>query len=806
MDTQGVDLRASLLSACWQLPAARLVVAATAIFASVASGASNDLLCNAAQRGNLEAVRTLLQQGTPLNGYYLGSTPLMCAARYGHLEVMKLLLDSGADVHARQNNPGTYPPPTDTALMIAARYGRPGAAQLLLERGARVNDKGTWEFTALTLAAEGCPAQCRPRLPGQDYAGTVRILLKHGADPNFLLKGQQGGTPLMLALRNLRGEGNETVKVLLEGGANPNVRGAEGETALMIAVKQRNLEAVRLLVSKGADLTVKDDQGRTAVQFARMLAFREIEQLLLGRDTPQALSIGAATAESTKPSAPVPRIAKTLWKVALGARPLSGGPWLADSLVIHHTMTMTNPPGGRLIALAARTGAMVWEAKTDAPNISPPAIAEGVLFIGDQRRGLLSASGRLLALQLATGKIVWEFPTSAIEISEPLVRGRAVYVRSGRDWYAIDRSTGKELWHVRADSSSAYPPVLSGSTVLLGEIGGRLVAVDAQSGRAKWQFAPSEGFPEGEQFQREAARAARTRQGQELFKVTGPRELYPFGIHICEAILQGQTQSEIVASFAASLEQDAAAALFVAARKTVCPPGTTREQVSAAARRAQLSTGKETLQSLPSVFGDKVFFRAARTGADAGSIYAVETESGRVLMRWPTRFGIGGTPVADDKAIYFMDMRDLIAVAIPGRERLWSLDLQNENVGADAPLLSVGNQLYVAGVRLLKIDRTTGTIEWRMSLEGISGILRPGKNQQDGHICAPLFEQIGRNSNQVYNVNLAAGNVAWAVRLSDFGQNTPIACDDRMLFYYHDDRGSYPAYGVELVEPGSSTN
>jgi len=769
-----------------QIVEALLNAGARVDFRGSCSAPQESVLCMAAEAGSLEAVRMLLQQGAPPNGYdFLGRTPLMCASDVGDIEVMKLLLENGADIHAVESSPNTLPPPIDTALMHAAKNGRSQATQLLLERGSTVNQKGDADFTALAYAAVargevGARGGTQP-----DYPGTVNILLKNGADPNVRVKDLQS-TPLMLALR---GGKNETAKVLLEGGANPNASSSEGEAPLMIAVKRRDLEAVRLLLGKEADLSLKDNQGRTAVQFARMLAFPEIEQALLARDTTRAVSIGSASEESSKAAISQPRIVRTLWKTTLGERPL-GGPWLANGFVIYRTYS------GRLIALAAKTGAKVWEVKTDGPYISQPAFADGVLYFGAERHSLRSSGGRLLALQLATGKIVWDFPTSTVA-DEPFVNDRAVYVRSGRDWYAIDRNSGKELWHLQTDSSGAYyPPVVSGSTALLGNAISGLVAVDAQSGRVKWQFAPSEAFPEGEQFLREMARVFRTREeGQALVKSTGSRDLYPFAIGMCEAIMEGQGESEVVANMSEFFGSDLAAAMFAAARKTICPPGTTLEQVMAAARKAKLPTGKEMLASPPSAFGDKVFFRA-RIGVDAGAIYAVELESGRVVIRWPTRFGGGSAPVADDKAIYFMDLNNLMAVPITGGERLWSLDLKYEGASYDTPLVMIGNYLYAVSNQIFKIDRMTGTIEWKIP---VGGIVRPGKDLQKGQICA-------FGGDFAYKANLAAGNVDWTVRKTDLPRaEFTIACEDRMLFYY-EDWGDYPTHGIDLLEPGSSKN
>jgi ankyrin repeat protein len=79
-----------------------------------------------------------------------GGTALIWAAQKGHMEVVKFLLERGADVHAKAVNGAT-------ALIIAAQNDRTGIVKLLLEKGADVNAKANDGGTALTVAAQyGC--------------------------------------------------------------------------------------------------------------------------------------------------------------------------------------------------------------------------------------------------------------------------------------------------------------------------------------------------------------------------------------------------------------------------------------------------------------------------------------------------------------------------------------------------------------------------------------------------------------------------------------------------------------------------
>ncbi|MDA8576048.1 ankyrin repeat domain-containing protein, partial [Candidatus Marinamargulisbacteria bacterium] len=76
-----------------------------------------------------------------------GSTALMIAAQKGHEEIVKLLLEKGADANLAQNN-------GCTALMLAAGVGNNNIVELLLEKGADANLAHNNGWTALMIAAQ----------------------------------------------------------------------------------------------------------------------------------------------------------------------------------------------------------------------------------------------------------------------------------------------------------------------------------------------------------------------------------------------------------------------------------------------------------------------------------------------------------------------------------------------------------------------------------------------------------------------------------------------------------------------------
>ncbi len=98
------------------------------------------------------------------------------AAATGNVEAIKLHLEAGTDVDAKE------PPGGSSPLLVAAAFGQVEAAQLLIEKGANVNAKSNDGATALHGAAFFC------------HTETVQLLLGKDADVNA--KNIRGETPI----------------------------------------------------------------------------------------------------------------------------------------------------------------------------------------------------------------------------------------------------------------------------------------------------------------------------------------------------------------------------------------------------------------------------------------------------------------------------------------------------------------------------------------------------------------------------------------------------------------------------------
>ena len=100
----------------------------------------------AALKGQLELVSRLIKKGADVNK--TGWTPLHYAASFGHVEVMKLLLENYAYIDAESPN-------GSTPLMMASMYGNPQSVKLLLDEGADPLLKNQVGLTALQFAQRG---------------------------------------------------------------------------------------------------------------------------------------------------------------------------------------------------------------------------------------------------------------------------------------------------------------------------------------------------------------------------------------------------------------------------------------------------------------------------------------------------------------------------------------------------------------------------------------------------------------------------------------------------------------------------
>ncbi|KAF5989890.1 hypothetical protein FBULB1_515 [Fusarium bulbicola] len=247
-------------------------------------------LRTAVEERHIEIVRFLLNQRAISNTITGGA--LQAAAFRGHLTVIKLLLDNGADIDAHDDRFGS-------ALEAAAMSINLSALRMLLDRGA-------------TVSKAGCPISCliaayeaNDQNDVTECIPVLKLLLDKGADINrkctrhrsslneairtWLREGIRGffdflvrhnadielddgfdGNPLQAACSFGGYRRKEAALTLLRLGADPNAQGGEYGNALQSACYQTDYQSgvVDLLLVKGAKINQKGGRYGTALHAA----------------------------------------------------------------------------------------------------------------------------------------------------------------------------------------------------------------------------------------------------------------------------------------------------------------------------------------------------------------------------------------------------------------------------------------------------------------------------------------------------------------------------------------------------------
>lgn len=209
---------------------------------------------------NPDEVKKIISEGADVNHSLIdnlvvptakkGDTPLMTAARCRQMDIMKILVEQGADVNFMGSES------VRTPLMIASYLSGLEFVNYLIAQGADVNAQGKFGQSALNevcgdtyfyQSIDDDDEEVRKRAVKETITGIIRALVNNGADVNH----QDGSrfSPLMKCAET-RELPLEAVSILLDAGANINARDFSGKSVLEIAEDAGHIGFKRLAIAK----------------------------------------------------------------------------------------------------------------------------------------------------------------------------------------------------------------------------------------------------------------------------------------------------------------------------------------------------------------------------------------------------------------------------------------------------------------------------------------------------------------------------------------------------------------------------
>jgi ankyrin repeat protein len=200
----------------------------------------------AAEAGDVAAVRTLLAEGVDPDAWNAGhAAAIHLAARGKHTEVVRALLDGGANVNLQEEGLGA------TALLNALHARDAETARLLIARGADVTLEGGGYAPIIVASSNGTRQM-------------MELLIEHAAverarDESHLVRAIHGAA---------RGGRTDIVEALLAAGVPVDI-GLPGFTPFIQATWKGQLETAQMLHAAGADPNAVSVTGMTPLAYAR---------------------------------------------------------------------------------------------------------------------------------------------------------------------------------------------------------------------------------------------------------------------------------------------------------------------------------------------------------------------------------------------------------------------------------------------------------------------------------------------------------------------------------------------------------
>jgi len=221
-------------------------------------------------KGDIERVKNFTSEGVRIN------EALTLAARHGHEDIVKYLVESGYNIDDK-----TFK--EDTPLCAAARRGHESIVRYFVEKGADINRK-------VEQGSDMCFfGSCTDETPliaatrnSANHIKIIKYLLDKGADVNCY--SDQGGTPLSNICKTTQ---TGLIKRCLELGADPNLgKGKHCALINQLRVRTCKTEIIEMLLCYGANKNEADVNGKTVLMHATSRGYKEVIDLLFKDENP----------------------------------------------------------------------------------------------------------------------------------------------------------------------------------------------------------------------------------------------------------------------------------------------------------------------------------------------------------------------------------------------------------------------------------------------------------------------------------------------------------------------------------------
>ncbi|MBV2188094.1 ankyrin repeat domain-containing protein [Providencia rettgeri] len=227
-------MKTFFLRAKWLVHLANILMISLIFMGKGMANPQANSLVSLAEQGNLQAVKSLVEQGANIEQRDLRQrTALMAATHENRVDVARYLIERGADVNAKDNM-------QDSPYLYSGARGLQDILLLTLKNGADLKSTNRYGGTALIPAAE------------RGHVTTVKTLIDAGVDVDHV--NGLGWTALIEAI--ILGDGSDKyaqiVTELIKGGADVNLADGSGISPLTLAKSKGYRNLIEILERSGA--------------------------------------------------------------------------------------------------------------------------------------------------------------------------------------------------------------------------------------------------------------------------------------------------------------------------------------------------------------------------------------------------------------------------------------------------------------------------------------------------------------------------------------------------------------------------